>query len=239
VLCFLAALGVYVLGIPKLPLTSTAGFARLADQYGWIIAEVRNGRGMLDHVGDLRPGDCLIYDEQNDARNSGGPRGHFGIVEHVEGSTIYTTESRGGRGVGIYPRDASFWCFAFRPPVRFDGATPQPPPPPWLLPQEEDDDMELFARIAWPHAVGGDDNLHTFWIESSGELGHRWENATAWHKESLTDVLHTGAFSYPQKPSVFIAPSGALVVGAMGKDGIANFFTPNGKGGWVQQVADV
>ncbi len=130
----------------------------------------------------------------------------------------------------------------------------QPPMPkpapiidPTFLPLLEDDAMDLIASVLWQNpdtaAIKGDGNVHLFWIEGNpetgGELGHRWDSKTGWAKESITDKAKTGMFMFPQRPHVWIAPSGQLVVSALGHDGTMNSFVPDGHGGWGQQVADV
>lgn len=87
------------------PLSSSAGYAFMAKDRGWIVP-----------LAQAVPGDMVIYDKYGDAFASNGPRGHVGILLDLEGSQWRTAESRGTYGVGIYPRAASFWVMAVRIP---------------------------------------------------------------------------------------------------------------------------
>jgi hypothetical protein len=112
--------------------------------------------------------------------------------------------------------------------------TPTPPAPPpvlWRIPREDEDDMSDVAMLPGPWKDG---NLHSFWVDGDGDLGHRWDGLASFQYENLRAILKTGAFLTPQKPLVFVAINGALVVGAFGIDGTLNYYA-NAGSGWHPQ----
>lgn len=114
---------------------------------------------------------------------------------------------------------------------------PQPPPPPPIPTVSQEDDVpDYIAQLPWPTELGGDGNLHTFWLQGMGkELAHRWDGKTSKHDESITDIVHTGAFLWPQRPHPWIAPNGTLCVSVLGSDGTENTYASIG-GHWVPQT---
>lgn len=179
------------------PLSSSAGYAFMAKDRGWIVPNLRNAL----------PGDIVIYDRFGDAYASNGPRGHVGILMDMQGPTWLTSESRGGKGVGLYPRQWNFWVMAVRVP---QGAPPMTA-------------EQLAALIAFLHKIDNarkdepampkhvlfDGHSHVFAVTPDNRLRHDYYNGAKWQHDYPAEIaLPSARFTVGQTLDARTAESG-------------------------------
>lgn len=130
-----------------LPLTSTTGFALLAEHMGWWVD------GQPPQEGDL----CL-YCETGDVFHSDGPIGHVEMYGETLPNGLWRCwGSSGGHGVGYRDRRPSFWNRRFRVPGLHDHSQPTLTPEQWaaLARALEELDVEHGQAVDAVVAAGG------------------------------------------------------------------------------------
>lgn len=109
---------------PPFPLSSTSGYAIMAEHFGW----------WCDHT-LVSPGDILLHASNGNVFNSDGDVGHTEIFDGYlpNGNWNCMGSSGSGSGVGWHERDPSFWQRRFRIPGLHDQDGPPPVTPEQLM----------------------------------------------------------------------------------------------------------